>query len=251
MKWFFLAGVMVTASLFGIEYQTEDVPATNQYVISDATYRVILTPRHRTTLSAQVPAAVTKITKKIGDSFKEGEILLQLDDTIFKAQEKRSQAHVEKGQALVAAQKQLYNDKIASLTELRTAESDLATAEAELAIASEAVKNCIFKAPYDGKIVAYNIEEWELAQVGDKLLDIVDDNVLIAKTLVLSKDLSRIKPGDTLTIKLDDTGETIKAEVSRVGAVIDPASSTVEVEADIDNKEGLFKSGSSGITILK
>jgi len=214
-------------------------------------YRVILDPRHKTTISAQVPAAVIEINKRIGDSFEEGETIMKLDDRIFAAKLKEAEAMHQRAKDLVETQQRLYDDDIASLTELREAQAALAAAESDIAISQKSIEDCTIVGPYNGKVVDIFIEKHELAEIADEILEIVADKVLIAKLLILSKDLQKISIGDTLTIKLDDNGKTVEAEIARIGAVIDPASSTIEIQADIDNSDGSLKAGMSGVATLK
>jgi len=221
------------------------------YQIGSDTYRVILDPRHRTVLSAEVPAAVTQISKRLGDSFIKDEILIRLDDRVFKARQHRAKAQIKNAKASLETQQKLYKDNIASLVELRKAEAEAATAEAELEITTKNLEDCTIRAPYNGKIVNFSIEEHELAEIGDELVEIVDDEILIAKLLILSKHLPKLTIGAPLNIQLDDTGDLVTATITRIGAVIDPASSTIEVEADIDNRNSLLKAGMSGTAAIE
>ena len=77
-------------------------------------------------------------------------------------------------------------------------------------------------------------------------IDLVDDSTLIGKLLIPSSLMNQIRIGDELTITMIEIGEKIKATVKRMGAVIDPASSTLNIEVEIDNKEQKLKAGMSG-----
>ena len=57
---------------------------------------------------------------------------------------------------------------------------------------------------------------------------------------------NHIKLGKEIKIDILETGKTITAKISRIGAVIDPSSATLRVEAEIDNRNGNLKAGMSG-----
>jgi RND family efflux transporter MFP subunit len=209
-------------------------------------FQVTIDPRHRTQLAAEIPSPVVKINKKMGEPFKKGEVLIQLDDTIYQANLQKAKSALEKAQTQLDGKKQLFKDNVASLFELKEAESDLATAKADLAIAQKNLNATIIEAPYDGKVVSLDIEEYELPQVGKNLIEIIDDRVLIAKILVPSTLLPKIKVGSDFKIDVREVGRSIDAHISRIGAVIDPSSGTLRIESDIDNTKENLVAGMSG-----
>lgn len=209
-------------------------------------FQVTIDPRHRTQLAAEIPSPVLKINKKMGDAFKKGEVLIKLEDTIYLANLNKAKSALEKAKTELDAKKQLFRDNVASLFELKDAESGVATAEADLALAQKNMEATTIEAPYDGKVVSLDIEEFELPQVGKNLIEIVDDKVLIAKILVPSTLLPKIRVGSDFKINVKEVGRAIDAQISRIGAVIDPSSGTLRIESDIDNTKENLVAGMSG-----
>ncbi len=216
-------------------------------------YRVVLEPQHRTILSAQLSGIpVIKITKKIGDSFKEDELLIQFDPAIFEGNLKKAESDLIKNETKFEGKKLLFEEKSASLFELKEAESNHAESQANLILAQKNLKASSITAPYDGKVVRIMIEEHEIPHENTKdVIEVIDDTKLIAKLFIPSKQLIGLKVGTPIYIKLDDTGDTITAHISRIGAAIEPSSSTILIEAEIDNLEGNLKAGMSGMASFK
>ncbi|GAB4238288.1 MAG: hypothetical protein Tsb0021_18050 [Chlamydiales bacterium] len=208
--------------------------------------RVVLEPRHRTEISAQVSSPVKIITKKLGETFDEGELLIQLDNRIFEGNVVKAAAEVEKAEVEYEAKKQLYQDRIGSYFDLKFAEAKLQAAKAELIIAEEELKATQIQAPYRGKVVDVEVEEYELPVAGAKLIEVVDDTVLVAKILLPADLLNFVKVGTPFRIRIQETGNEVEATVSRLGAVIDPASSTLMLEAQIPNEDGELVPGMRG-----
>lgn len=215
-----------------------------------SSFQVTLAPRHRTSLSAEIASPVVSINKKMGQSFKKDEVLVKLNDVLFQSNIKKAEAALEKAKVELNAKKQLYQDNVASLFELKEGESNVATAQADLALARRNLEGATIHAPYDGKVVAVNIEEYETPQLGKSLIEIVDDEIMIAKFLVPSSYLPKISTGMPFDIVIKETGEKIPAKITRIGSVIDPSSGTVKIEADVDNSKNTLRSGMAGRAIF-
>lgn len=230
----------------GVDYPDFNVGTGTENTEHSGVFQVTIDPRHRTQLAAEVPSPVKKISKRLGENFKKDDILIQLDDTIYQSNYNKAKSLLEKAQTELEAKQQLFKDNVASKFELKEAESNVATAKSDLAIAQKNLAATIIEAPFDGKVVSLDIEEFELPQTGKNLIEIVDDKVLIAKILVPSSLLPRIKIGTDFKIDIKEVGKTVDAKISRIGSVIDPSSGTLRIEADIDNADGTLVAGMSG-----
>jgi len=210
--------------------------------------RVILSPLHRATLSSEVViTSVQEINKKMGESFKKGDLLIKLDDAIFLGLLRKAEGNFEKAKAEVNAKRQLYQEEISSLFELKSSEADLATAESDIISAEHAIKACTILAPYDGKVDNVFVEEHELVQQGKPLIEIIDDAFLIGKVLVPSSMLSRLALDKEVKIKIRDTNTVVTGKILRIDSIIDPSSSMLKLDLVVDNKNGQLRSGMIGI----
>ena len=219
--------------------------------LGSETYQVVLDPRHKTKLFAEIKYPVTKIMKKIGESFQEGELLIQLEDSVTQGNYNKASAATEKAKAELEATKQLYKDGLSSFFELKEAEANVSSAKAELILAEKNLRASEIRAPYAGVVTSLDIEEHELPQTGKELMQIIDDEVLIAKLLIPSSLLPKIAIGQPITIHIFDLNKTVSAKISRIGGMIDPSSSTIRIEAEIDNDNREFKAGTSGIASFR
>lgn len=214
-------------------------------------YYVVLEPKERAIISARIPARVMKIYKWLGESFEEGEVLMQLDDAIYKPAVIRGDALVAKAEALVQAKQKLFQDKIASYLDLKEAEAVLANALSELALARQQYEACQVIAPYRGKVVNVGIMPNEFAQIGQPIIEILSDKIFVARLLVDSKMMNHVKIGKKIRIRVRETQENLEAVISRIGSSIDPSSGTVKVEAEIKNVNRNLVSGMTGVTRLE
>lgn len=216
-------------------------------------FRVVLEPIQRTTYFPQVQAIapVMKLDLRPGDSFKKGDLILQLDPDKFKAFYQKSLAALEKAKTELNTKERLYKDKNGSFFDYIEAIYNVANAEAEVVFAKKNLEATSIYAPYDGRVASLNIQPHELPVEGKDMITLIEDDILIGKILVPSNWINSIHIGDPVAVTIDETGDTVPATIKRISAVIDPASSTLEVQVQIDNAKGKLKAGMSGSAVFE
>lgn len=229
----------------------------NRSAAADQEVHVILIPLHRTILSnqistpilsSQVSSIVRKIFKRMGEYFEKGELLIQIDDAIYYANLGKAKAALDRAQALLKTREALYGDNIISYLDLKEAQAVAASAEAEYVLAFTQYEGAFVRAPYRGRVIAVMIEEFELPQPGQALMEIEQTDKLLAKIFFPSAFYKDLFIGKTIDIRIRETETTVKATIIRIGGAIDPSSSTIAVEAEIDNADGKLMAGMTGIT---
>ena len=210
----------------------------------------IFEPINKATLSAQISSPIIKINKLMGESFDSDEILIQLDDTVYQAYLSKWESALAKASTVLHAKQQLFQDGVSSLFDIKEAEAAVAAANAEVTLAKNQIQCCKIRGPYHGKVASLSIQTYELPQVGQALIDIIGDQILIAHFLFDASNLSKISLNQPMDILVKETGQKIQAKIIRIGAVIDPASSTVKVDAEIDNHDLNLVAGMTGYASL-
>lgn len=259
---------------------------------------VVLAPRQRALLAAEVPGQVTAVCREFGAAFPAGEVLIRLDDRLCVATQQAAEArraaaevdllqaqqlatqrtrerHAEASRAAAEARfnalQRLYDDGQASVTDLEAARRDvaLATTELELAAATAAkdvaaatreraaaqrevqiaahdTAACTVAAPFSGRVARVLTQPHEQVERGTPLIELVDDTHLLAKFLVPANRFAQVQRGQTVTLRIDETGTATTARISHIAATLDPASRTLEVFAEVDNTAGAFRAGMNG-----
>ncbi len=134
--------------------------------------------------------------------------------------------------------------------ELAQAQRELAIAENQLRLATHELAACELTAPYAGRVAEVLVQAYEWVERGAPLLKIVDDRVLRAKFLMPARLFESVTIGDAVNVTINETGSTVAARVAHVAAVLDPASETFEVYADLDNRAGQLRAGMKGLLVL-
>ena len=185
--------------------------------------------------------------------------------------QRHTRAVLKAAEADLLATQNLYNDGHASQTDLENAKRDaiVAKTDCELAdsvsakemiqakldlvttrgqrdIAANELDACTIKAPFGGRVARLFVHEHEFVERGTPLMETVDDHVLLAKFLLPSALFRSVHKGQELNLFITEVSETVVATVSHISAVLDPASVTFEVHAELDNAERNLWAGMNG-----
>ena len=208
---------------------------------------VVLQPENEARLASQMDGQINRVPFSVGQSFREGNLLIGFSCDHQKAQLQSALANHEKAEKSLDAQTQLAEFKAASELELQLSKAELAAARADVSRARALVSDCEIRAPYDGSVVNVPVNRWENVSRGTVLMDIVGRGDLVVEALVPSNWVARISPGQEVQISVDELGITIAATIATVGARIDPVSKTTSVTARISDPPESLLPGMSGV----
>lgn len=198
--------------------------------------------------------------------------LTQTETLIAKQTRQRyAAANLEAARANLEATQRLFDDGHASQVDLANARRDVATAQTDvelvavtsarerikarrelavaagqLQVAQRELAACTIRAPYAGRVARIRVGEHELVDRGTPVIEIVDDTVLLAKFLLPSARFRTVHRGQELTLTITETGQRVSAKVSNIAAVLDPASVTFEVYAEVQNADDALRAGMNG-----
>ena len=117
------------------------------------------------------------------------------------------------------------------LLEVEKVTAEAVVARAKVNSAKALVSKCAIAAPFDGRVVERKAQAHQYVQAGQPLLDILDDASPEIEFIVPSLWVRKLKVGSTLEIRVDETGKSYSATISRIGAKVDSVSHSVRVMA--------------------
>ncbi|MFA6714635.1 MAG: efflux RND transporter periplasmic adaptor subunit [Victivallales bacterium] len=234
--------------------------ADDQY---DLPVRVVIFPLREAVIPALAESRVMKYHFNEGEKFPSGKILANLDKTVYKqrllkmdASVKEAKAGLEFTKRNAKRMKDLFAKGMQGHTELERAELEAEIAEAKYLsaqanyiVAERDLALCDISAPFDGRLIEKLVNEFEYVRTGQPLMKIIDDNQLLAVMHLPSGDKNKIKLGQKMKIKIDETGTCHEGEVYKISGVIDPGSRTFEIKALLDNRNGVLSAGMSGALV--
>lgn len=212
--------------------------------------RAQLMPRRYTTIAAEIGAKVSAIGVSEGGVFKAGQMLVEFDCSLQKAQMDKAKAELEGAAQTLQANLRLEQLNVVGQLELDLSKSAANKAKAELGAHQAVLDKCQVSAPFAGRVAEQRVREQQYVQPGQAMLDILDDSVLELEFLVPSVWLQWLRVGRAFQVQIDETRKSYPARFTRFAARVDPVSQTVKVAATISGRHPELMAGMSGKALL-
>ena len=208
--------------------------------------RGLLVSRNEGTMNSLMTARVSKVHVKVGNRVKAGQTLVSFDCADLKARILSASARLKQHRLILDANRELEVEQAVTKLDLMMAEAKVEEGEADVQSAEAQLARCFSKAPYASVITDVKIAANESVQIGDPLVDLMDDRRLDMVVHIPSDWIKRNLVGKRFDVMIDETGSTYAAEIKRVTPKIDAASGTVEVTAKVIGKHPELLPGMSG-----
>jgi HlyD family secretion protein len=228
--------------------------------------------RTQVKVSADVPGKVVRLAVKEGDPVREGQLMLQLDDTQYRANFQQAGAALASARArlreadaslkVVEAnyqrQRALFEQRLLSQAEWDQATSgyesarstaaaareEVARTEAAAAAARDNLNKTRFEAPFAGVVSALNVEQGEIVMIGTmnnpgtQILVVSDLSRMLVKADVDETDVVDMKLGQKAKITVDALPDTsFPGTVTEIGNTAKRSiTSTVEGQTNFEVK---------------
>lgn len=257
-------------------YRTMTVKAENRTLKSEYTAR--LQGQQVVEIRPQVSGLITRICIGEGQAVRRGQVLFVIDQVPYKAALDDAVANVKIAEAQLAtarldlqSKQQLFEGRVISDYELRTAQNTLAAAEATLTQArareTSARNNLSYtevKSPVDGVtgMIAYRVGSLVGSTISEPLVTVSDDSRVCAYfsltensvTNFVGRDgspdeLIRLMPEVELRLS-DGTMYSEKGRISAVSGIVTAATGTVTLRADFPNPQRQLRDGGNATVIL-
>jgi len=223
--------------------------------------KAVLFPRREAMIAARIDGTVLKHHFLVGQRFRAGDPITQIDDAHYRLMAARSEAQKLESATLAAiaadayaAQKKLYEENMQSKVELDRREAELATARARKKIAeaeySEAILQlgyCRIAAPFDGRLEEILVREHETVRAGQPVARLIGDRELLAVVNLPVALLPKVRESAAFRFPEGPDGLEVTGRVFEVSPRADHRSGTIEVKVLIDNSSGALTSGMTGV----
>lgn len=229
-------------------------------------------PKTQVKVSADVPGKILRLAVKEGDPVRRGQLLLQLDDTQYRASHDQAVAALSSARARVREaeanfkvvdanfdrQRALFEQKLLSQAEWdvatqnhesarvarTTAQEEATRNQAAAAAASDNLSKCRFTAPFDGVVSALNVEQGEIVVLGTmnnpgtQILVVSDLSRMLVRADVDETDVVDMTLGQKAKITVDALPDTSFAgDVLEIGNTAKRSlSSAVEGQTNFEVK---------------
>lgn len=217
---------------------------------SQAEIRAQISPRHETTLSAELSAKILQLTVRKGERFKQGQLLVAFDCAAQQAQLQKSQAVAHGANKTLQVNQRLEKLQSVSSLEVELAAAKVAEAQADIALNKSLLDKCRIDAPFAGRVVDLSAHAFQYLKIGDPIMAILNDAELEVEAIVPSLWLRWLKAGDQFNLLVDETSKEYATEIVTLGARIDPVSQSIPLVGRIVGQHGELLAGMSGKAVF-
>jgi membrane fusion protein, multidrug efflux system len=195
-------------------------------------------------LAFEIAGIVSEIKFKANQSVRQGEVLVQLDDTVERADIQDIQAAVKTAESSFERAKTLSTRGYGTEANLDQASALLATARSRLARLQATLEQKALKAPFSGVIGISRIDVGQYLQPGTVIASFQDLSSMKVDFTVPEQRAGEIKLGQEVHIGTTEGNLPFKGRVTGIDPRVDPKTRLVSVQALVeDNKDGAILPG--------
>ena len=215
----------------------ESTPARLQAISEDIEAVGSLRSRQGTMVRAEVGGRVTQINFRDGQQIRRGQLLVQLDDRLQRAQVQQAQAELSIAQANHKRNSELVAQGFISQrgVDESAAAVQVALARAELARATAARLRVL--APFDGVAGLRNISVGDYLKEGSDIVNLEDMSAMYVDFRLPERLQARVRPGQQARVQVEALPDrAFAAVVQAVDPQIDANGRSLNVRGCIDNR---------------
>lgn len=206
-----------------------------------------LRSRQSVTLKPEVSGRVARIAFSDGAQVKTGQLLVQLDDTLQRAELSQAQAQLSIARANLMRNQELVAENFVATRVVEESQANLQVAEAQVALATARMQRMRITAPFNGTLGLRSINLGQYVGDGDDLVNLEDTSQLMVDFRLPERYQSSIAAKQGVQVQLDALpGKTFEARVLAVDPLLDANGRSISVRAvmpgtvDADLRPGMF-----------
>lgn len=205
-------------------------------------------PIRTVSVNAQMAGTLLSVLVEEGDRVDTGQLMAELDARETSAQLERAEAVFANAESAFQRAQQLQANGLTTEADLDAARSAYAIARADVELWRTRMAFSRIAAPASGVVTAKMVERGSAVSTNQTMFEIADDSLLVVRVRVSELDVVHLRPGATVTVRLDAYPDArISGRVRRVFPSADAVSRLVPVEValgrtgrDVDVRPGFL-----------
>jgi membrane fusion protein (multidrug efflux system) len=198
-----------------------------------------LRSRQSVTLKPETAGRVSRIAFADGAQVRRGQLLVQLDDTLQRAELSQAQAQLSIARANLKRNEELLAQNFVAARVVDESRATLQVAEAQVALADARLQRMRITAPFDGTLGLRSINLGQYVRDGDELVNLEDTSKLTVDFRLPERYQNRLAPGQNVQVQLDALpGKQYEARVLAVDPLLDANGRSISVRAEMPAARG-------------
>jgi membrane fusion protein (multidrug efflux system) len=195
-------------------------------------------------VTSEVAGIITTITFQPGQDVEKGDRIIQLDDTLDRAQLAAIKAQEKLAQLRFQRQEALVRRDISSEEALDEATTELQRLRAEIEAQEEVIDKKSLEAPFSGRLGIRQVSLGHYVQPGQPLVTLQNLDTLYADFTLPEQAYPRVEEGQTITIHVASYPEqSFEGTITAINPMIDPATRNFSVQGTLANPNKLLRPG--------
>lgn len=201
----------------------------------------LVTSKNIVQVTPQMGGAITGIFITEGQAVKKGQLVATIDNSVMKESLVEIKTQLELASTVFNKQKALWDQQIGTEIQYLQAKANKESLEKRINTMDTQLGMSKVYAPISGTVEKLIQKSGEMGMPGVPMAQIVNVGDLKVVAKIGDTYVGSVKKGDAITVKFPDINKEFTSRISLVNALIDPASRTFGIEANIPNLGGTLK----------
>ena len=234
------AGAPRTAPPMAVEIAAVETAVVTDMVEAVGTARA----REAVTITPKVPAMVKRIAFTEGERVRANQILVELDAREIEARLEETRVMRENSQRLYDRSVKLFETRNVPQARVEELLSQLEASGARIRADEARLADYVIRAPFDGRMGLRRISLGALVTPGVEISTLDDTSSIKMDFKVPENALSSLAPGAKVEARSSAyPGRVFTGTVTTIGTRVDATSRSIELRAEVPNKDDALKPG--------
>jgi membrane fusion protein (multidrug efflux system) len=203
-----------------------------------------LAPVQGVTISADADGPVVKLHIENGATVHEGDLLMEIDSAVERAQLKAAEAQLVLARLSAKRATDLLEKNTISQSEVDQSVAQLNQAEGTVAALKATIDKKLVRAPFDGRVGIRQVNLGQFVSRGQALMPLQKLDSLFVNFKIPQRLLSELSIGQQVAVSVDAfAGHPFAGQVTAINTEVDPTTRNFSVQATITNPKEELRPG--------
>ncbi|WP_097175597.1 efflux RND transporter periplasmic adaptor subunit [Stappia indica] len=235
-------GTAATGQRRGVAVET--APVGTRDVVEDIRAFGTLVANESVVISPEIAGRVARIGFEEGQRVGEGDVLVELDAQILRAELDKAKSEVSLAEANFERARKLAEQGSGTLRARDETSQGYTAAQANVALAEARLAKTSIAAPFSGIVGFRNISVGAYVSPGDRIVELASIDPLKVEFRVSETYLPNLRSGLPVTVTVDALpGETITGKITAIDPIVDVSGRAIRLRAELPNPDGRLSPG--------
>jgi membrane fusion protein (multidrug efflux system) len=203
-----------------------------------------LTANESIVVSAEIAGRISRIGFAEGQKVKAGDVLLELDDTVLKAELDKVRSDLSLARANRERASTLASQGAGTQRARDETEAAFLAQQANLALAEARLQKSTLTAPFSGVVGLRNVSVGAYIVPGQRIAELADISTLKVDFRVPEINATQVRVGNTIVVTADAIpGATFEGNVYAIDPIVDVNGRAMRLRAQVPNPDGRLLPG--------